>query len=124
MDRTKPIRKDNGYIPLTDKFAGDSTYVGDFQKYQQAPRNAIRPDQTAMKSNEPFADKTSNREDYRKFDLQPVYKKPKDAFVQNMVPMDNMTTNRRDFTNKDIDPTRSFKPDGQGYRYVIRVEYY
>ncbi len=116
MDRTKPIRKDNGYIPSSEKFGGDSTYVGDFQKYQQAPRAPIRPDQTAMRSNEPFADKTSNREDYRKFDLQPVFKKSKDPYVKNTIPMDNMTTNRRDFTNKEMDPIKSFKPDGQGYR--------
>lgn len=115
-ERVAPIRKDNGYIPSTEKFAGDSTYVGDFHKHQQAPRSAIRPDNRAYKSNEPFADKTSNREDYRKFDVQPVYKKPKDPFVQNMIPMDSVTTNRRDYTAKDVDPIKSFKPDGQGYR--------
>lgn len=116
IDRTKPIRKDDGYIPSSEKFAKDTTYIGDFKGYNQAPRSAIRPDQRAMVSNEPFADKTSNREDYIKFDLQPVYKKAKDPYVVNGIPMDNMTTNRRDYTAKAADMARSFKPDGQGYR--------
>lgn len=116
LTRTQPIKKDNGYIPSTEKFGGDSTYGGDFQKHYQPPRTPIRPDNTAMMSTEPFADKTSNRVDYIKFEVQPVYKKPKDPFVQNAIPMDNMTTNRRDFTAKGMDPVKSFKPDGQGYK--------
>jgi len=116
LTKTQPIRKDNGYIPSTEKFAGDSTYVGDYHNHRQAPRSAIRPDNRAIMSNEPFNDKTSNRQDYVKYDVQPVYKKPKDPFVVNTVPMDNLTTNRRDYTSKEIDPTKSFKPDGQGYR--------
>lgn len=69
-----------------------------------------------MRSNEPFNDLTGYRDDYRKFDMPAMYKKPKDQFVPNNVPMDNLTTNRRDFTAKDIDPIKSFKPDGTGYR--------
>lgn len=116
LTRTKPIRKDDGYTPSSEKFGGASTYGGDFHKHSQAPRTPIRPDNNAIRSNEPFADKTSNRQDYVKFEMQPVYKKPKDPFVQNMIPMDNLTTNRRDYTAKEVDQLKSFKPDGQGYK--------
>lgn len=116
VERTNPIKKDDGYIPSSEKFAKDTTYIGDFHRHNQAPRSAIRPDNRHIGSNEPFPDKTSNREDYIKFDVQPVYKKPKDPFVQNSIPMDNMTTNRRDYTAKDMEPLKSFKPDGMGYR--------
>ena len=99
-----------------DPFGGASTYVDDYKKYSQAPRAAIKPDNTAYQSSEPFPDKTGYRDDYIRHNLPTKFHKPKDEYSPNKVPLENMTTSKRDFTPKDLEKARSFKPDGAGYR--------
>ena len=103
-------------MPSGDPFGGDSTYVNDFKKHSQAPRSAIKPDNSALQSNQPFDDRTSNREDYIRHNLPNKYNRPKEEYAPNKIPVESLTTNRRDFTPKDLERSRSFKPDGQGYR--------
>lgn len=116
LPRVEPIRHDPGWAPPGEPFAGDSTYVKDFIRHSQAPRTAIRPDNTPLASTDPFDDRTGYRQDYIKHALPSKYQRPKDEYQQNKVPLESMTTNRRDFTPKDIEKMKSYKPDSMGYR--------
>jgi hypothetical protein len=90
--------------------------VNDFIRHNQAPRSAIKPDNTTLVSAEPFNDRTGYREDYIKHDLPSKYARPKDEYKPNSAPLDSLTTNRRDYTAKDAERMKSFKPEGAGYR--------
>ncbi len=116
MTKTNPIKHDAGYVPSSDPFGGDSTYVNDFKRHNQAPRSAIKPDNRALHSDQPFDDRTGYRDDYIKHNLPSKYNRPKDEYQPNKVPLDSLTTNRRDYTGKEGEKMRSFKPDGTGYR--------
>ena len=116
LNRVNPIKHDAGYVASSDPFGGDSTYVNDFKKHAQAPRSAIKPDNSALQSNVPFDDRTSNREDYIRHQMPERYARPREEYAPNKIPIDSMTTNKRDYTAKDLEKARSFKPDGQGYR--------
>jgi hypothetical protein len=116
LNRVNPIKHDAGYVASSDPFGGDSTYVNDFKKHSQAPRSAIKPDNSALQSNVPFDDRTSNREDYIRHQMPERYARAKEEYAPNKIPIDSMTTNKRDYTAKDLEKARSFKPDGQGYR--------
>jgi hypothetical protein len=115
MSKTSPIKHDGSYVPSNEAFAGESTYLYDFKKHNQAPVKPIRPDQTAMQSGL-FDDRTGYREDYIKHHIPDKYNRPREEYMPNKIPLDSMTTNRRDFTAKDAEKIRSFKPEGTGYR--------
>ncbi len=102
-------------MPSGDAFAGESTYVYDYKRHNQAPVKPIRPDQGVVQSGE-FDDRTGYREDYIKHNLPAKYQRQKDEYQPNKIPLDSMTTMRRDFTAKDAEKARSFKPEGNGYR--------
>ena len=72
-------------MPSGDPFGGDSTYVNDFKKHSQAPRSAIKPDNSALQSNQPFDDRTSNREDYIRHNLPNKYNRPKEEYAPNLL---------------------------------------
>lgn len=116
MPKTQPIKHDGGYVTSHDPFNGNSTYVQDFKRHNQAPVKPIKPDNAALQSTDPFNDRTGYREDFVRHDMPTKFSRPKDEYQPNKIPLDSLTTMRRDFTAKDAEKTRSFKPDGTGYR--------
>ena len=71
-------------------------------------RQAIRPDQTVMRSQDPFDDRTGYRTDYIHHPQQERYQRARDEYVPNTSALDSMTTHRRDFTPKDGKTNFSF----------------
>jgi hypothetical protein len=116
LTRTAPIRHDGGYVQSGDPFVGDSTYVNDFKRHNQAPPKPIKPENSALNSGDPFDDRTGYREDYIRHSLPPKFNRQREEYQLNKVPLDSLTTNKRDYTPKDLERMRSFKPEGTGYR--------
>lgn len=115
LSRTQPIKHDASYVPSTGDFGGESTYVYDYKKHNQAPPKPFKPEHAAMQSGN-FDDRTGYRDDYIRHNLPTKYNRPKEEYLPNKIPLDSMTTNRRDFTAKDAEKMRSYKPEGTGYR--------
>ena len=62
----------------------------------------------------PFADRTSNKDDYIRHELPNKFYRPKEEYKQNKIPIDSLTTTRRDYVPKDMEKARSFKPENKG----------
>ena len=64
-------------------------------------RQAIRPDQSILQSQDPFDDRTGYRSDYIQHPMQERYQRTREEYVPSGVSLDSLTTHRRDFTPKD-----------------------
>jgi hypothetical protein len=70
-------------------------------KHQQAMRQAIRPDQAVLQSQEPFDDRTGYRTDYIRHPQQERFQRAKEEYVPNKSSLDSLTTHKKDFTPKE-----------------------
>ena len=82
----------------TDPFKGASTYTTDYMKHQAAMRQAIRPDQAVLQSQEPFDDRTGYRTDYIRHPNQERFQRVKEEYTPNKASLDSLTTHKKDFT--------------------------
>ena len=64
-------------------------------------RQAIRPDQSILQSQDPFDDRTGYRTDYIRHPAQDRYQRPREEYVPSGAALDSLTTHRRDYTPKD-----------------------
>jgi len=85
----------------SDPFKGESTYTTDYLKHQSAMRQAIRPDQAVLQSQEPFDDRTGYRTDYIRHPHQERFQRAKEEYTPNKAGLESLTTNRRDITAKE-----------------------
>jgi hypothetical protein len=88
-------------MPPSDPFRGESTYTTDYLKYQSAMRQAIRPDQSIMKSQDRFDDRTGYRTDYINHPQQERFQRAREEYIPSKAALESLTTHRMDFTHKD-----------------------
>jgi len=70
-------------------------------KYQGGMRQAIRPDQSILTSQDPFDDRTGYRTDYIRHPQQERYQRSREEYIPTQAALESLTTHRRDFTPKD-----------------------
>jgi hypothetical protein len=85
----------------SDPFKGESTYTTDYLKHQSAMRQAIRPDQAVLQSQEPFDDRTGYRTDYIKHAQPERFQRAKEEYTPNKASLESLTTHKKDFTPKE-----------------------
>jgi hypothetical protein len=88
-------------VAPSDPFKGESTYTTDYLKHQAAMRQAIRPDQAVLQSQEPFDDRTGYRTDYIRHPHQERFQRAKEEYIPNRTALDSLTTHKKDFTPKE-----------------------
>ena len=64
-------------------------------------RQAIRPDQAVLKSQEPFDDRTGYRSDYVRHPQPERFQRSKEEYIPNKAALDSLTTHKKDFTPKE-----------------------
>jgi hypothetical protein len=64
-------------------------------------RQAIRPDQTVLQSQEPFDDRAGYRTDYVHHPQPERFQRPKEEYIPNKSASDSLTTHKKDFTPKE-----------------------
>jgi hypothetical protein len=64
-------------------------------------RQAIRPDQAVLQSQEPFDDRTGYRTDYIRHPNQERFQRVREEYVPNKASLDSLTTQKKDFTAKE-----------------------
>ncbi len=70
-------------------------------KHQGGMRQAIRPDQSILASQDPFDDRTGYRTDYIRHPQQERYQRSREEYIPSQAALESLTTHRRDFTPKD-----------------------
>jgi hypothetical protein len=88
-------------LPPADPFKGESTYTTDYLKHQGAMRQAIRPDQAVLQSDQPFDDRTGYRTDYIRHPQQERFQRVKEEYLPNKSALDSLTTHKKDYTLKE-----------------------
>nr|KAG5687543.1 hypothetical protein BaRGS_013645 [Batillaria attramentaria] len=112
LGKPKRYGPDCSWQPPKDKFEGQSTFQRDYTRYNERPRQPLRPPNAAVQSG-PFDDRTGYREDYIRHPLAPRFAKERERYKTPGVPMDDMTTFKRDYRGEQGDRMKSFKPDGR-----------
>ena len=103
-------------MPPQDPFVGESTFTKDYIPYKSAPRQSMKPTETAMKSDDPFQDKTGYRDDYIKHAIPPKERKEKQEWSPNKAPLDGLSTYHKDYPGKNAAKQPSCKPDRDAYQ--------
>ena len=117
MQRREKATADNTYRPSSAQFEGISHYQTDFIPHPGAPRQSMKPNEAAMKSEQPFEDATDYRQSYVKYALQPREVKEKTVWQPNTAKLDDLSIHRRDYTPKEAGgklPT--CKPDAKPFQ--------
>lgn len=109
-------KKPEAWVPSNKPFEGQSTFTRDYRKYNEPPRQSLRPNQATHMSDSPFDGNTGYRDDYIKHPLKQREQKEKEHYKPSNVPFDGMTTFNRDFTKKHGLKTESCKPNSQAYQ--------
>lgn len=113
----RPEYKNKGeYVPNDSRFEGLPTYTSDYIKYNEAPRQSMKPAANANLSDEPFANTTEYREDFTKKPIPEREKRETKKWAPSKAPFDSITNYRGDYVPKDIKLTQSCKPDANAYQ--------
>ncbi|XP_064608534.1 stabilizer of axonemal microtubules 2-like isoform X2 [Liolophura sinensis] len=102
--------------PPTQRFEGVSTFTDDYRRYNEKPRQSMRPTEAAKMSDAPIDDHTSYRESYIRHPLQPKWAKEKEHYKPTGVPFDGLSTFRRDYRGQVAPRMESCKPDAQAFQ--------
>lgn len=112
MSRPQRYGPDASWEPPKQKFEGQSTFQHDYTRYNEPPRQPLRPANAAIASG-PFDDRTGYRDDYVRHPLGPKFQKEREKYKPAGVPMDGLTTFMRDYRGERGDRTKAFKPEGR-----------
>lgn len=113
--RQQPFGMRDSWQPPVQRFEGESTMHHDYQKYNQARREAMRPMEATIRSDQPLQDMTDYRAEYRKHALPERFQRDREMYKPSSAPLDDLTTFKRDYKGQHGQPTRSFKPDNAAF---------
>lgn len=99
------------YHPPTEKFGNATTSQDAFIPRELALRKIIKPADATTASDQPFVGDTSHRSDYVPHQLEPKWKKSKEAYRPSSQPFENVTTHQTDFRGLPGNLPKSFKPE-------------
>lgn len=116
MERKVKFGPDNMWQPPVDKFGNDSTFTHDYPRYQQAPRQSMKPREASKKSDTPFDGQTDYRDAYVKHPLEQREQKKNQEYRPNAIPFDGLSTQKRDYQGHFGQKTNSFKPDPRAFQ--------
>ena len=82
-------------------------------RYNEPPRQSLKPSQNVMNSDQPFDGTTGYRDDYTKKQMPARERKEKAKYVPNKASLDGLSNYRKDFTAKEAEKVTSCKPENQ-----------
>ncbi|BFY97876.1 hypothetical protein BsWGS_00916 [Bradybaena similaris] len=89
-----------------------TSYNTAYKKHPIQARESCKPEQSALRSEEPLSDKTTNRTDYIKHPLDKPYARVNEPYVRPVGDIDTLTSYHRDYTEKHVPPAQMVKHDG------------
>ena len=75
MGKPKKYGPEAAWQPPKDRFEGQSTFQRDYRRYNEAPRQPMRPNDAAVASDAPFDGTTGYREEYVRHPMGPKFVK-------------------------------------------------
>ncbi|CAD5115892.1 DgyrCDS4827 [Dimorphilus gyrociliatus] len=121
IDRHLPHVKTD-YAPPEAKFEGLPTYKKDYIKYNEAPRQSMKPVELARGPDQPFDDRTGYRDHYIKHPLPEKALKEKECWKPNKAPLDGLSNYKKDYVEKHGGPMASCKPDASAFKSGAPLE--
>ncbi|ESO94530.1 hypothetical protein LOTGIDRAFT_232357 [Lottia gigantea] len=119
----QPAYGDQGtWKPPTQQFVGETTFARDFQRYNQAPRKSMKPQEATKASDIPFDGRTGYRDYYIKHPLEARQMRQPEKFKPSGIPFDGLSTFRRDYTGPMGQKTESCKPLNQAFQSSAPLE--
>ncbi|KAM3828137.1 stabilizer of axonemal microtubules 2 [Vipera latastei] len=111
IEKRAPCKVERVYHPPTEKFGNATTSQDAFIPRELALRKIIKPADATTASDQPFVGDTSHRSDYVPHQLEPKWKKSKEAYRPSSQPFENVTTHQTDFRGLPGNLPKSFKPE-------------
>ncbi|KAH9520109.1 Stabilizer of axonemal microtubules 1 [Bulinus truncatus] len=90
-----------------------TSYNTAYKPHPLQPRESCKPDQSALRSEEPLSDKTTFRTDYIKHPLDKPFIHQHEPYRKPDGDLDTLTSYHRDYTEKHAPPAQMIKHDGQ-----------
>ena len=75
MERPRRYGPEAVWQPPKDPFEGQSTFTRDFRRYNEAPRQPMKPADAGVQSDTPFDGTTGYRQEYIKHPMGPRFVK-------------------------------------------------
>ena len=123
VQRREKVTADNTYRPSSAQFDGISHYTTDFIPHPGAPRQSMKPNEAATRTEQPFEDATDYRQSYIKYPLPPRELKEKTVWQPNTAKLDDLSIHRRDYTPKEgAGKMPTCKPDAKPFQSVAPFE--
>lgn len=120
--RQGPYVSKDAWSQPTARFEGESTMNHDYRKYQQPPRQSMKPSEASKLSDAPFADDTDYRTSFKAHAPQPKFVRERELYKAPGVPFDGTTTFKRDYRGPTGEITRSFKPENAAFSSGVPLE--
>uniref|UniRef100_A0A8C5RKJ6 Stabilizer of axonemal microtubules 2 n=1 Tax=Laticauda laticaudata TaxID=8630 RepID=A0A8C5RKJ6_LATLA len=111
IEKREPCRVEHIYHLPTEKFGNTTTSQDAFIPREFALRKLIKPADATTLSDQPFISDTCHRSDYVTHQLEPKWKKSREAYRPSSQPFENVTTHQSDFRGLPGDFPKSFKPE-------------
>lgn len=86
----------------------------------------MRPDQQGYRSNAPFDDTTTNKTDFKRWEVQPIQTHRQDEYRPNNADMDLNTIYNSEFTPKPMNKVQAIRPTerrGPGAKFDDNTTY-
>ena len=82
----------------------------EYQAHKLGPRRIYKPQDTQVKSDQPFDDRTGYKDTFTEYEIKPRPKPTTEVYAGPVAPLDSVTTVRESYTKHNQGPRRSFKP--------------